>query len=480
MTNDSVYQKEVLDKFSASFCGAKWLNSTIWLGSGMTTSCHHPPAHKIDLKLLKNNPSAIHNTKEKKEDRRKMQCGDRPKGCDYCWKIEDLNSNSISDRTYKSKIYSEEDLKNSFNLDYRKDSNLKTLEISFSRACNFACSYCNPAFSTTWVKDIRDNGPYKNLESDGRNHFTHTHDSAELYKKEEINPYIAAFWEWWYSICQNNIIGLRYSLEELRITGGEPLMQPEVWKIIESYKETFEKWDQQLNEKDKTHDLSPSLPNLAINTNLSLNESNLKKLINLSAYIPNFQLYTSCEAIDKQAEYIRDGLNYTQFIKNFKDIVVNSNIITLHNMCTINALCLPSLPKYLDELIDIRLNTLPLWERKDRFPSFTLNILRFPSFQSPLVLSDELRKHYSGELKLWLMRNTLDGDRIKFIHNHEIDHVNRLIEYLEKIDEPHNEGFNLEKCRRDFKRFYTQYDLRRNKNFVETFPEEMSDWYKSL
>jgi hypothetical protein len=36
------YRDRVIDKLSASFCGAKWYNATIWLGNGQTTSCHHP------------------------------------------------------------------------------------------------------------------------------------------------------------------------------------------------------------------------------------------------------------------------------------------------------------------------------------------------------------------------------------------------------------------------------------------------------
>ena len=55
------------DTVSPSFCMAKWRNATIWLGSGMTTSCHHPPAHKIDIKELATNPAAIHNTQQKKQ-----------------------------------------------------------------------------------------------------------------------------------------------------------------------------------------------------------------------------------------------------------------------------------------------------------------------------------------------------------------------------------------------------------------------------
>jgi hypothetical protein len=75
--NDQEFKKTILDKFSSSFCAAKWYNATIWLGSGQTTSCHHPPAHAIDVTELKTNPSALHNTPTKKLDRAMMQAGQR-------------------------------------------------------------------------------------------------------------------------------------------------------------------------------------------------------------------------------------------------------------------------------------------------------------------------------------------------------------------------------------------------------------------
>jgi hypothetical protein len=39
-----------------------------------------------------------------------MIAGERPAGCEYCWKIEDMGKDAVSDRVYKSKIYSEQDL----------------------------------------------------------------------------------------------------------------------------------------------------------------------------------------------------------------------------------------------------------------------------------------------------------------------------------------------------------------------------------
>jgi hypothetical protein len=126
--NDLDFKHTVLDNLSASFCAAKWYNATIWLGSGQTTSCHHPPAHLIDSDKVSINPRLLHNTDQKKEDRRKMINGERPPGCEYCWKIEDMGRDAISDRVYKSRIYPIEALDEARNTPYIK-SDLKCTEV---------------------------------------------------------------------------------------------------------------------------------------------------------------------------------------------------------------------------------------------------------------------------------------------------------------------------------------------------------------
>ena len=123
--------KDILDTKSKSFCGAKWYNATTWLGSGTTASCHHPPAHKIPLEEITVDPSAIHNTKHKKAMRKMMQRGERPRECEYCWKVEDMETDAVSDRVYKSIIYTEDDLKKAHEMDYNESVDLKTFEISF-------------------------------------------------------------------------------------------------------------------------------------------------------------------------------------------------------------------------------------------------------------------------------------------------------------------------------------------------------------
>ena len=102
MTNIYNDIKKQLDEISPSFCLAKWSQLTLYLQNGYNHSCHHPTPHKIPLRELENNHKALHNTKYKKRQMKQMLKGDRPLECEYCWKIEDLGKEYISDRVYKS------------------------------------------------------------------------------------------------------------------------------------------------------------------------------------------------------------------------------------------------------------------------------------------------------------------------------------------------------------------------------------------
>ena len=444
---DHQYKARVIDPKSASFCAAKWYNATIWLGSGMTTSCHHPLPHKIDIEEVKKNYKLIHNTPEKKEQRRQMQCGERPQGCEYCWKIEDIDRDNISDRVYKTVIYDDKDIQTAFDTPHTQDVDLQTLEISFDRTCNFSCSYCNPAFSTTWVKDLKQNGPYQNLISDGRNHYTHEHKENQLFGYQEYNPYIEAFWKWWDA-------DLHKTLKELRVTGGEPMMSADMWKLFDWFKDNHGK----------------SETRLAINSNLVPKQSLMDNMIEKSHYVKHFHVYTSNESVGTHSEYIRDGMVWDTWILNLHRLCSEGNLEGLHMMCTINSLCLFSLPKFLDLMLEFK-------EKYGKnFPTFTLNILRFPSFQSPLVLPKDIRTDRKEDLQRWLDKNR-DSE---LLHQMEINQTQRLIDYLDVVKTPHAEAFEQAKLKHDFKHFWSQYDQRRDKSFTNTFPKQIVDWYNTL
>jgi organic radical activating enzyme len=445
-TNETLqeYKSRVIDSKSKSFCGAKWYNATTWLGSGTTASCHHPPAHVIPIEEIKNNYTAIHNTKHKKEMRRMMQAGERPRECEYCWKMEDMGKDAVSDRTFKSIIYTDEELQQAFEMDSNSDVNLKTFEIAFDRVCNLACSYCNASFSTTWAKDIKNNGPYINLVSDGAGAFHHDGTWVQPYKDDQDNPYIQAFWKWWDN-------GLSDSLEELRITGGEPLMSANTWKLFD--------WFEAQNSNMR----------FAVNSNLIAKEEIIDKLISKSKNIKHFELYTSCESVGVHAEYIRDGLDYNLWLHNLKRVLTEANYKGVHIMMTINSLCLFSITEFLDEIYKLKVLT------QSRTPTVSLNLLRFPSFQSPLALPNHIKDHCHTKLNTWWQEHKNDIGW----HEFERASIERLIDYLVTVDAPHRRTSNPITLWRDFKTFYKQYDQRREKS-IYVFPKILTDWVDTI
>lgn len=451
------FKIRVIDPISDSYCAAKWNNATIWLGHGQTTSCHHPPAHQIDLEEIKTNPSAIHNTQHKKKMRKMMLEGTRPSECEYCWKVEDMHRDAVSDRVFKTEIYTDEVIDATTKMPWDADAELKTLEVSFERTCNFACSYCNPAFSTTWVNDIKKHGPYINIVSDGRGHFIDTAPwASNATEKESDNPYIQAFWKWWESSLSDN-------LEEIRITGGEPLMAPSVWKLFDWFKNNPEKGGKM---------------RFAVNSNLVPKQALLDKLIEMSHHVPHLEIYTSNESVGAHSEYIRDGMDYKQWLINIDRLITEGNLKALHMMMTINSLCLASITEFMDDMLAIK--------RKHgaQYVSMSLNILRFPSFQACAILPESIKHQYKVKLENWfneqMLKDEKDFKGWTLFNDWERAQTERLIEYLDVVKTPHKNTAETPALYNDFKNFYVQYDVRRGKDFRATFPQEFVDFMDSI
>ena len=252
--------------------------------------------------------------------------------------------------------------------------------------------------------------------------------------------------------------GLNKSLEELRVTGGEPLLSNETWKLIDKFD------TQQLNMR------------LSINSNLMAKEELISKLITKSKNIKEFQVYTSCETIGAQAEYIRDGLKYDYWKGNVIRLITEGNYRNLNVMMTINSLCLFGITEFLDEMYELKemvASTVKPGQYKQLLLS--LNILRFPSFQSPLALPGHIKDYCREKLQTWY-----DGTKTKLLwHVDELASIERLIDYLVVVDAPHRKTSNKVTLWRDFKSFYKQYDKRRGKS-IYVFPKILTDWFDQL
>jgi organic radical activating enzyme len=432
--------KKVLDRTGPGMCLAKWLQVTLHLQNGHTHSCHHPNTHKIPVDEIAQDPSALHNTSFKKSQRKLMMTGQRPEECHFCWNVEDnapADSDVFSDRIYKSTdTWAGE--KKYFDVMYTGwEQNIKPtyLEVSFSHACNFKCSYCSPHISSKWMEEIEKFGAYPTTLQ--YNNLEHTkHQDKMPIPVKEYNPYVEAFWKWWPDIYS--------TLHTFRITGGEPLMSKDTFKVLDYIIENP----------------NPNLE-LAINSNCVLPDKLFDKflekvkIIQDNKCVKKFTLYTSADAYGKKAEYIRDGMDYEVWHDNCHKFLAEIPTAYFSVMSTYNALSITSYIEFLKDILIMKLKH----HKEERSINIDIPYLDNPKWMSVRILPTDYIPMLLKQVE-YMKSNHCDG---KGFQDWEIAKLDR-IQYLIKEDP---EQFWL----KDFGLFFDEHDKRRGTNFLETFPE---------
>lgn len=454
MFNDTSTLEETakkLNSISPSFCMSKWMNTTIHLHLGRTHSCHLPPTHKIPLKEIKKNVSSLHNTTEKLKQRKMMLEGKRPSGCSACWDVEDLPGNPHSDRhvTGQSswvKPFYEKVL----GMNWDEHINPTYLEVSFSANCNFKCAYCTPSLSTAWQAEVEKYGGYRLTELMPHNSPFTKKVMGETPIDDEDNPYIDAFWKWWPD--------LKKDLMVFRITGGEPLLSKDTFKVLDKIQS----------------DPMPELE-LSVNSNFGIPNATFERFISKiktlleEKSIRKFLVHTSVDTYGDQAEYIRNGLDFTRFQQNVETYFESIPEGSLNFMVTFNALSIDNFRPLLEWLITIRRK----YHKPGRDILFDIPHLRFPSFMAAQILP----LSYRQKMK----------DLIQFMKEHEHDDVGikpietlkmeRILKWMEEMDHADAKvKAQLEKDRRNFSLFFKEHDRRRGTDFLTLFPD-LKDLY---
>jgi len=440
-----------LNSISPSFCLAKWKQVTIHLATGYTHSCHHPAPHRIPPEEIVVDVSALHNTKFKKEQRKLMLEGKRPKECGYCWNVEDSDSSGevFSDRIVKSlSPWAKPYMKEVANSNFSDNAVPSYMEVSFSNACNFKCSYCSPEVSSQWMDEIKKYGPYPTTTKFNNLEWLKDQNKMPILERE-YNPYVEAFWKWWPEIYPK--------LEVLRITGGEPLLTKNTFKVLE-------------------YVLENPRPELELNINSNLCvpdkifDSFIAKIkqIQLTGSVKSFKLYTSCESIGARAEYIRYGLDYHQWLTNCRRILEEIPTAKLTIMSTYNALSVTSYKDFLKDVLNLRKQYA---NGNYQHPmSIDMPYLRWPSHQSVNILTKDYL-HFIEE-QIDFMKENLQTTNNAGFHDYEINSLNKVYSIFLNSLKVDNNVID----RRDFVLFIDNHDHRRNTNFLETFPE-MSEFY---
>jgi organic radical activating enzyme len=435
----------IMNQVSDSFCLAKWYHSGIYLHTGQTHSCYHPRPHGISLEEIKTNPSALHNTIIKKKERALMLVGEKPEGCQYCWNVESLSDTHISDRMIRNEsIYTPERLKEINTNTWQYDINPEYIEIAFSNECNFKCGYCHPMSSSSYASEIKMHGPVKNVKN-------HSLDISWFKPYEEDqNPYVEAWWKWWPELSK--------TLNILRITGGEPLMHKSTWRLFEQLN-ADPKPSLELNLNSNLGVKTPWVEKLADNVNQLLSENKIKR----------FKLFSSMDTWGKRAEYLRTGLKIDLWEKNL-DTYITTTKMPISFMCTFNILSVTSFISFLEKVLEWRAK----YQGQFKGDNESIRMIRFdtPYLKEPLqydmqILPKEEFLPYFDKILNFIELHRDDSDPTKF-SDLEFERFRRVRDYFATVN--YDEARVME-GRKDFYIWFTEYDRRRNVNFIETFPE---------
>lgn len=452
--------KNKLDSVGCGFCLAKWTQVTMHLHNGTTHSCHHPEPHKVSLEELSRNPTALHNSKQKKIARKEMLENKRPTECSYCWNVEDT-SNSFSDRTFKSsEPWSEPYFDEISKSDWRDNFNPKYVEVSFSNTCNFKCAYCGPEYSSKWMEEINDHGPYK-LSFDYNGTERMEERNTKPYKHSENNPYVNSFWEWFPELYT--------SMDTFRITGGEPLLSKDTWKVLDFIIET------------KTPNINLKL---SINSNLGVPDMLVDKLIDKLTTITNNDLvkeiiiFTSCDGYGIQSEYTRYGMNFEKLFSNIDKVLSSLPKVSIVIMSTFNLFSVFSYESLIKKVLQMKETHYNLKRYWSSAVILDTSYLRQPSFMSFRLLKDYISVDYFDRWIKYMKFNSTFRS-LNFLKMQTPDDVGFSTQEIEKIvrlrdifvSDQNLDDKNLLQNKIDLLNFVKEYETRRGLNAVEIYPE---------
>jgi len=243
------------------------------------------------------------------------------------------------------------------------------------------------------------------------------------------------------------------------MTGGEPLMSKDVFRVLEYIQEN---WEQ-----------NPNI-SLAINTNLGVPDKLVDKFIAIAKdlcennKVRELIIFTSVEATGSQAEYTRYGLKYDKFWLNVDKILTELPRVTINVMATFNALSVFTYGDLIDRTFEAKkkhANGLRYWTSAIQLDT---SYLRWPSFMSVRVLDKEHK-----ELILKSAEKALYYGIKEFTHsnygfsNVEIQKIKRTYDYAIG----NSVIYDQEKSRKELFKFVEEYDKRRGTSFSDTFPQ---------
>jgi len=227
------------------------------------------------------------NSDHMKSVRLRMMAGEELSECEVC---DHKLLNTDVYRSYWNQLFNDRVDEAYNSTDETGATTMQTISFDyrFNNLCNFKCRMCGDMLSSSW-------------EAESRKNKTWTKES-QPWMASPLREQIIKFQDT--QVVQEFVEAVETkTIKEIYWCGGEPLMWDMHWKAMQRIielgfaKEVYVRY----------------------NTNLSRTSFKGTKLFDLLPQFQDWQICSSLDGTGEVGEYIRDGLNYEQWLRNFKE-----------------------------------------------------------------------------------------------------------------------------------------------------------------
>lgn len=413
-------------KLSKAYCPLAWTHSFINQDGSFQVCC---TSEEFDNYIRDDegkrlyiqdghNPQDVMNSNFMKKLRLDMLEGKWPELCTRCLTTEKMGGHSR--RIIEIDNYKE---KNHYFLSKTQrngsiDVPIHSADYRLGNLCNLQCRMCNPRSTQMWIKEWNDIKTEREKFSD---------EVMESYKHYDwINSYNLV----------RDFEAKAMNLEHIHFAGGEPLIAPQMEKIL---KICIEKG----NAKNIT---------ITYNTNMTVLPP---KILELWRSFKAIKILASIDAVGDLNNYIRYPANWEKIDKNL------SFIDEHHEEYNIQECMLSTTVQVLNVL---RLGELYSYLEKFNFivPVPNLINLYMPDYFRTTMLPKPLK--FMAALKLKSIKSKFE-QRVPHHYKYLTDNIPQIITYMMGED-----GFNSER-KSEFVNFQNKFDEKRNLEILKILPE---------
>jgi sulfatase maturation enzyme AslB (radical SAM superfamily) len=412
---------------SKTFCMHPFTGLATREDGAIKVCCRSQPVGWIQEQSLED----IWNGAAMREVRKQVLCGERPEVCRPCFDLEDQGVESLRQRHIngvipEARINLYPNALQQLQEDYTMPFEFPTMEIKLNNLCNLKCRMCNPLDSTSW-QDWDEVKPFYEKEN---NYLVPT--VAKLVRKP--GQYIGPFDDtdkWWASFEK-----LLPYFKRVEFAGGEPLMDPQHYKILDM--------------------LKPYGKNIELKYATNGTTTGISKGRTIYDYWPHFRsvaVNVSIDGIHSVYEHIRSGSSFATVEENIKVFQSFPNVSRVVGAFTAQAGNILQAA----ECIDYFINTMGI--------VFYSHRVSYPNCLSAQVLPQELKNEAVRRLQAVSLRVPLFDNVVKYPILEKItqQQIKDNINYLQAKDQHHLWS--------EFLEFNRRLDVSRNQSLFAAIPE---------